>query len=343
MLEKDTTGINKGWYGILEGNLAKIHYYKKEYVVAIPQLLKAVAITDEAKINNVTASFGLMLANCYIHVNEVNRILPLLPMIKKAVYAQDRDEHFIDLYKLLLVLQDGKPSPERTLQLLDSIDIRKQSLAKQNDRNLLTKNEMETELVAYQERQSNKTAEIRQQLILRNLLWTALGCGVLVSFYVFNKRNKRFQLEQNISKQMQAQTEQELSNARGQLDLFTATLLDKSRQIELLENNIDVSQQNEALEHLRQNTILTEEDWGRFKSLFEKAYPGFFARVNHKFPNLTSGEVRFIAFVKLSFTTREMASTLGVSPVSVRSIRSRLLKKLNFAENENLGQLVSDI
>ena len=67
-----------------------------------------------------------------------------------------------------------------------------------------------------------------------------------------------------------------------------------------MENNIDVGQQNEALEHLRQNTILTEEDWARFKALFEKAYPNFFARINQKFPNLTSGELRFIAFVKLA-------------------------------------------
>ena len=142
---------------------------------------------------------------------------------------------------------------------------------------------------------------------------------------------------------MQEQTELALAAAREQLGLFTATLVEKSRQIELLENNIDVSQQHEALERLRQNTILTEEDWARFKALFEKAYPNFFARVNQKFPNLTSGELRFMALVKLAFTTKEMASTLGVSPVSVRSIRSRLLKKLNLPENENLGQLISSI
>src|SRR6185436_843735 len=64
MLDKDTIGINRGWYGILEGNLAKIHYYKKEYAEAIPPLINAVKITNDAQLYNVTASFGLMLVNC---------------------------------------------------------------------------------------------------------------------------------------------------------------------------------------------------------------------------------------------------------------------------------------
>jgi hypothetical protein len=143
-------------------------------------------------------------------------------------------------------MPDDHLTIERKYQLLDSLDIRQQKLAQLNDQNLLTKNEMEAELQVFEEKQHHLDAEIRSQLILRNLLWAALGCGVLISFYVFNKRNRRFRTEQNISKQKQEQTEQELIAAREQLGLFTSTLFDKSRQIELLENNMDVSQQNEA-------------------------------------------------------------------------------------------------
>lgn len=344
ILDHDTAGVyNKGWYGILEGNMAKINYYKKEYALAIPSLQKAVAITYDASLFENTALFGLLLANCYNKTNESEEIKPLIPVIRRSVYLQFKDEHYIDLYKLMLVMPDRNITPERALELLDSIDIRKHTLALRNDYNLLTKKEMEKELAVYQERQSVMSAKIKEQLMWRNLLWGALACALVVSLMVFYKGNKRFRMEQDRSRLLQEQTELELSASRDQLRLFTSTIQEKSRQIEMFENNIDVNQQNETLEHLRQNTILTEDEWSRFKSLFEKAYPGFFARANHQFPNLTTGEMRFIALIKLGFTTREMASTLGVSPVSVRSIRSRLLKKLNLAENENLAQMVSVI
>jgi len=343
MLDQDTTGIDKGWYGILEGNEAKIHYVKKEYAQAIPGLLNAVKVTYAAKIYNVAASFGLMLAKCYIQENEIDKIRPLIPMIKQAVYLQNRDDHYIDLYKLLLAMQDGNLSPERSLQLFDSIDIRKQNLAKQNDRNVLTKMEMEDEMIAYQERQTRMTAEIKRQLFWRNMLWASLGCALIITFYVFYKGNKRVLQEQKRSTLIQEQSDLELNAAREQLLHFATSIQEKSRQIELLENNIEANHQTESLEQLRQNTILTDEDWSRFKALFEKVHPGFFASALDKFPNLTAGEMRFLALVKLSFNTKEMASTLGVSPVSVRSIRSRLLKKLDLAENENLGQVVNSI
>jgi DNA-binding NarL/FixJ family response regulator len=341
MLDKDTMGLDRGWYGILEGNLAKIHYYKKEYPEAIPLLLNAVTITNQAHLYDVTASFGLKLVNCYIQVNQIDRIKAVFPVIRKAVYLQSKDVHYIDLYKMELALQGETYSPKRKLQLLDSIDIRKQNLAKLHDRNLLTKNEMEAEMVAFQERQTAMADEINRQLLWRNLLWGSLGLALLIAYYIFYHGNKRFRQERKRTEEIQVQSEQELNEARKQLLQFATTLQDKSSQIEQLESNLEANQQLDSLEQLRQNSILTDADWVIFKSLFEKVHPGFFALIKNKFPSLTTGELRFLTLVKLSFTTKEMASTLGVSPGSVRSIRSRLLKKLDLVENENLGQLIS--
>lgn len=342
MLEKDTGDLHKGWYGILEGNMGKIHYYKKEFAEAIPLLENAVRITNEAQFHNVTASFGLMLANSYMQLNTIENVRTLYPLIRKAVYLQSKDEHYIGLYKLELVLQE-EISPKRTLQLLDSIEVRKQNLAKLYDRNLLTKSEMEAELAAFGERNIAMANEIKRQLWWRNVLWGFLGGAVLVAFYVFYIGKSRLRRERKRTTEIQEQSEQELDEAREQLLHFATSLQNKSSQIELLEFNLLASQQLESLEQLRQNSILTDEDWVKFKTLFEKVYPGFFALLKNKYPNLTAGELRYLALAKLSFTTREMASTLGVSPVSVRSIRSRLLKKLDLVESENLEHLISSL
>ena len=321
--------------------MAKILYYKKEYASAIPSFIKAMEITYQAQLLDNTATFGLLLAQCYLQTQEPEKIVPLMPVIREAVYHQNKDEYYIDLYRLMLALPDPNRTTARSMQLLDSIDWRQQQFALWNDRNLLTRHEMETELTTYQQRQARLDAEIQRQLFWRNLLWLALGCIVIITMWLVYRGNRRFRNEQDRSKKIQELAQQELAASREQLRLFTATLQEKSRQIEWLESNIDVGQQNETLEQLRRNTILTEDEWSRFRSLFEKAHPGFFSRAQLKLPGLTTGELRFVALVKLSFTTREMAATLGISPVSVRSIRSRLLKKLNLPESENFGQMIS--
>ena len=342
LLDNDPGRYNReGWYGILEGNMAKILYYKKEYASAIPSFIKAMEITYQAQLLDNTATFGLLLAQCYLQTQEPEKIVPLMPVIREAVYHQNKDEYYIDLYRLMLALPDPNRTTARSMQLLDSIDWRQQQFALWNDRNLLTRHEMETELTTYQQRQARLDAEIQRQLFWRNLLWLALGCIVIITMWLVYRGNRRFRNEQDRSKKIQELAQQELAASREQLRLFTATLQEKSRQIEWLESNIDVGQQNETLEQLRRNTILTEDEWSRFRSLFEKAHPGFFTRAQLKLPGLTTGELRFVALVKLSFTTREMAATLGISPVSVRSIRSRLLKKLNLPESENFGQMIS--
>jgi hypothetical protein len=140
--------------------------------------------------------------------------------------------------------------------------------------------------------------------------------------------------------------EQEISAAREQLRLFTQNVIEKTNLIEKLESQAKgkeaTSEQQAIISELSQQTILTEEDWNKFKSLFEKTYPGFFIKLIDKFPDITIAEQRTAALTRLRLTTKQIASMLGISVDSVHKSRQRLRQRFQVGTDTNLDELVTN-
>lgn len=95
-----------------------------------------------------------------------------------------------------------------------------------------------------------------------------------------------------------------------------------------LENLATRSERNEQLETLAHSVLLTEEDWLRFRSLFEKVHPGFIEAQKNARPELSPAELRLLILKKLEMGDHEIANLLGVSLRSVYQTRWRLNKKM---------------
>lgn len=97
------------------------------------------------------------------------------------------------------------------------------------------------------------------------------------------------------------------------------------------------------VQELTATVILTEEDWQKFKILFEKVYPDFLNKVQNEFPDLTTAEIRLLALLKLNLSVSEMANMLAILPESVRKTRQRLMKKLEISFHKELRNFIQDI
>jgi hypothetical protein len=98
-----------------------------------------------------------------------------------------------------------------------------------------------------------------------------------------------------------------------------------------------------SLTELQDKTILTEEDWGNFKQLFERVHTGFLKRLAEKYPNVSQAETRFIALTKMEVNPKQMTAVLGVGDSTIRQVHSRLKRKLALESHEALEQLFSSI
>lgn len=91
------------------------------------------------------------------------------------------------------------------------------------------------------------------------------------------------------------------------------------------------------------NTELKNGHWNEFELHFTSVHPNFYISLKSKYPNLTKGETKLCAFLKLNLSTKEIASISGNSINSIEVSRSRLRKKMGLQTSESLYAIVSVI
>jgi DNA-binding CsgD family transcriptional regulator len=134
-----------------------------------------------------------------------------------------------------------------------------------------------------------------------------------------------------------------LAIAQQQLKGLTNIIVEKNHLIEQLELENKNIENNESLIELQNLTILTDEQWNEFKNAFEKVHQGFLNNLKNKIANLTPAETRLLALAKLKLTTKEMASSLGVTTQAIRTAWYRLRTKLNLSNEISLEEFVETI
>lgn len=124
----------------------------------------------------------------------------------------------------------------------------------------------------------------------------------------------------------------EATAATNELAALTRNFQEKSALADTLHSELDRlaarSERNEQLEALAHTVILTDDDWSRFRSLFEKVHPGFIEEQRRLHPELSAAELRLLVLEKLELGDHEIANLLGVSVKTVHQTRWRLHKKL---------------
>jgi CHASE3 domain sensor protein len=144
-----------------------------------------------------------------------------------------------------------------------------------------------------------------------------------------------------------SQNEALIESKKQQLDLYTQNILEKSgiiskvtEELELLKSKSKEKEQIEKFSRILDFTIITEEDWEKFKTIFQEVYPTFFGELRYTFPDITASELRLSALIKLNLSLKEAADTLGISAESVKKSRYRLKKKFGLQEEESLEDFI---
>ncbi len=91
------------------------------------------------------------------------------------------------------------------------------------------------------------------------------------------------------------------------------------------------------------STLLSTENWENFMLHFEKIHPGFFSRLQARFPELTSKDLKLCSYLRLNMTTKEIAGLMNITPQSAEISRVRLRKKLNLTRKINLVDYITKI
>jgi tetratricopeptide (TPR) repeat protein len=333
------------WKGIAQGGLGHNCYLRGKFERATPLLQADVDLALQEKDYGLAAGSLTTLADIFLKKNELDKAESYALHARKCLSLADPDryKYFQDLYPILGKIYAAKGVIRRVGPYLDSAIFAKDSITRQFNAMQMMRARQKMELQEHRAAIEIVDSEKRLKILERNILLITVLLVLIGSVYSFyNLRKRHRQQEQQQAREIELKKEQ-LADATRQLNEFAKNISEKSSLIAQLEMRQDAGADAGILSQLRENTILTQDEWESFKKLFEKVHAGYLFRLKRKFPDLTQSEIRFIALIKLGLSYREMSSILGVSDHAVRTTKYRLLKKIDVPENQSIEDLMVNI
>jgi tetratricopeptide (TPR) repeat protein/DNA-binding CsgD family transcriptional regulator len=288
---------------------------------------------DAANASQWMAKANLGMGNKVAALAEAKEAIRLLSLWPSGPYLRDTYNTLTQIYRAMGNYDSAFYYSDRYTALHDSLEkeVATSSLA-------ISKARLNDEVSRFNIQKLNK--EKRAQLLLRNIIIAGIVLLFLIALLILN-RNR---LKEKMKKE---KVEQEMVLAKEQMRMFTDNIIEKTNLVEKLELQVkdkDATKEQQAiLSELSQQTILTEQDWFKFKTLFEKIHPDFFKRLKDKFPDITLAEQRTAALTRLQLTTRQIASILGISVDSVHKSRQRLRQRFQVGIDANLEELMVNL
>lgn len=335
------------WRGIISGNMGQIYYEQKQYDTSLAlfrtdyQFSKAEKLFDNAA-NSLqwAARTQLRLGNNASALQYLREALALLKNTPEMFYLRNSYKTAIDIFKTIGMYDSAFYYNARYGALNDSLEkvIALSGIA-------VSKARANDEKSRYSIQSLQKEKE--KQVFQRNILIAAIILLGIVAFLVITRQRLKARLQVERMEKEKQRMEQEIASASEQLNMFTENIVEKTTLIEKLEEQVKsnglTADKQLLITEISQQTILTEEDWMKFKSLFEKIYPSFFQKLKENSSDITVAEQRMAALIRLQLTSKQMAAMLGISVDSVHKTRQRLRQRLQLNADLNLEEYIAGI
>ena len=150
--------------------------------------------------------------------------------------------------------------------------------------------------------------------------------------------------EQLIIKLENEKLENDLTYKSKELASATLSVVSNNDFLESLKKEIQAQQLSgsyskrffEKLIHMIDDKMSDENAWSIFQANFDRIHENFFTKLKERYPDLTPGDLRLCALLRLNMPTKDMARMQNLTARGVEAARYRLRKKLNLSEGQSL-------
>ena len=195
-------------------------------------------------------------------------------------------------------------------------------------------------------------AKIAYLLAFAALIW------LLIQFHKYQLKNQRLRLEAEMLREL------EQLRIRADNEKLHFDIINKSQ--DLANSTMGIIRKNEILmgikaeldnlkaEHssrfpeknyvklseMIENNLSSEENWRVFEENFNQVHEDFLKRLNQEYTDLTPGDLKLAAYLRMNLTSKEISPLLYISVRGVENKRYRLRKKLGLMDSDNLTEFI---
>jgi len=208
----------------------------------------------------------------------------------------------------------------------------------------------ETEKTLLKEQRINNLENAKRVWSLKMILMGVVILSLLLYGTLLLKNlTRKHKLEKNVleeKRKMELQKTNSILEVKNkELTTSALQLIEKEEFIEKLKGIM--SKNNDSIDMRTINRMINNiqgspgSNWKEFETRFTMINQSFYKKIKETFPNLGKTDLKICALVKLDFSSKDMASLLGISIESVHTSRHRLRKKLKLKRDDNLTDFIS--
>ena len=346
-------------------------YLSKNYGQALTLANSLLPRVQENTNHTELSHLYLLLSQIYLQQNALDEALQFC---NKSIKASPDLETKINGYQQLAAIYTGQEKFENAVSVKDTLLRYSDSLNRVKNGKYFESNKLTFEIKKYQQDAAQSNLELRQERKFHYTLLGGIGVVLLVSVWGFrnsflkNKHKKEAAEQESeiallelkrrenekliMEKQMlekEAQQKLEKAELKHEIEIKNRKLSAKAiyfaERNEILKNIINVIN---TQEELRDNTIVKKElkklkelvkndgSWDDFAKHFEAVNQGYLEKLKSDHPSLNSNDLRFLSYLYMNLSQKEISTILSISPDACRKRKERISKKIGLTDGSEL-------
>ena len=179
------------------------------------------------------------------------------------------------------------------------------------------------------------------------LLALASIAAAAIMFFRSKLESHRRIIEYEVGKN---RLESELDYKSYELMLTMRYLIRKTDTLRELRDKLEAAKESPAkmparfirdMEQIIDHGLDTQtEEWQKVMKNLKMSQEGFFSKLKKRFPTLTPNDLRLCSYLRMNFTTKEIANLSNISTRAVEIARYRLRSKLGLSHDVNLTEFL---
>lgn len=267
-------------------------------------------------------------------------------------------EEKIEGFRFLSDLEYSMKRYPQAIASRDSVITLSDSLFSMQNNRLLKISKAAFELQQYQHELNMKESQLRSLRVIVAVSLIALTVLALLAWWGIHnniqklkqrresEENKRIIAEQAL-REKETEAELEHERLKGQIESqnreLAAKILYFSGRARMVEEMISLFSDKDSLTMAQQSKleelragIDSEKEWTEFAEIFEQTNNGVLLKLKKKHPDLNAADLRFIVYVYMNLTNKEIAAMLSITLDACRKRKERVSKKLGLESANDL-------
>jgi len=369
---------NPGFTTILQGAVAENEMLKGHTAKAKQISLALLDKIKDQKDNSTVVTLQLIIAKACLQEKDYATALYYTQTALKNGTDLDTKK---TIYTILSEINTKSGALLEALRCKDSVFALQEKINDIKNGKAYEDTRVKFEMQEYQNQIAiNETTIASERKMFYSVLLAILAVLLLIFFVLRNlaiKQKQKKLIAENSHQMLALELEKKKSEALLQEKLFqeqqTETLLEQERlknEIEyknrklsskalymsgkdqlieefvgLLSDQPEVARIPAVRNHIRhlKNTLKPDNEWESFLRHFEEVNQGFLSHLRQKHPDLTANDIRFICYVYMNLSAKEMATMLNISLDACRKRKERVALKLGLPDATALYGYLSGI